>query len=841
MMKRLILTAAMTAIIASGVSALDFDSFSLSGPLTVRRPVLFDSINTRGEKFDVSGMLSANIRTDRKKASEITPVDGKLTLPKGEGDRLYLLQTDMRAARFAKGKLKVTSPSRFELNVDGVSKLKKVTSEDSISPASTMETAIELLPEKNSRIEIRVLALADDKMEPSVSLEFTPDAGYEEITVAQGPELTERFNLMTTICGPRVSGVSISPDGKYYITRYNENFTPQTKRTWATLSECATGKVINPRLNESVAWMPTGSTLYFTEAADKGFNLFTMNPVTAKIDLIAENIPDQGIIWSPTEDYFIYYSREEGKKEEGVMRRYTSPDDRMPGNRDKYQLKMYQPATGQETTLTYGANSSMLSDISADGRKLLITVMRETPDKYPFYASTLLQMDANTLEVDTLVTAEGESSIGNAIYSPDASQVFLTAGPSFSGGIGFNAGNHEIANDFDIQGYLLDIKSGAVKAMTKDFNPSIDGSPVWNRADGRIYFQALEGFDNTLYALDPKSGSIKKLPSEVRCANSFSIGDNESRWLAYAGQGFDYAGRAYMLDLKNNTSRLIDDPMAEYLSDVKMGDVQPWSFVNSRGDTIDGIICTPPDFDNTKKYPLIVYYYGGTAPTDATMTHPYAAQLFASRDYVVYMLNPSGTPGYGQEFSARHVNAWGKYTADDIIEGTKEFCTAHPFVDSKKIGCLGASYGGFMTQYLLTRTDIFAAAISHAGISNVTSYWGEGYWGYSYNSVAAAKSYPWNNPKLFTEQGSLFNADKIHTPLLLLHGTVDTNVPIGESIQLFNALRILGRDVEFISVDGQNHFISDFPHRQLWQNTIMAWFAKWLQDDPQWWNSLYGN
>ena len=146
-----------------------------------------------------------------------------------------------------------------------------------------------------------------------------------------------------------------------------------------------------------------------------------------------------------------------------------------------------------------------------------------------------------------------------------------------------------------------------------------------------------------------------------------------------------------------------------------------------------------------------------------------------------------------------------------------------------------------MTQYLLTRTDIFAAAISHAGISNVTSYWGEGYWGYSYNSVAAAKSYPWNNPKLFTEQGSLFNADKIHTPLLLLHGTVDTNVPIGESIQLFNALRILGRDVEFISVDGQNHFISDFPHRQLWQNTIMAWFAKWLQDDPQWWNSLYGN
>ena len=96
----------------------------------------------------------------------------------------------------------------------------------------------------------------------------------------------------------------------------------------------------------------------------------------------------------------------------------------------------------------------------------------------------------------------------------------------------------------------------------------------------------------------------------------------------------------------------------------------------------------------------------------------------------MYVIQPSGTIGFGQEFSARHVNAWGKRTADDIIEGTKQFCKEHPFVDEKRIGCLGASYGGFMTQYLQTQTDIFAAAVSHAGISDVTSYWGEGYWGY---------------------------------------------------------------------------------------------------------------
>lgn len=181
----------------------------------------------------------------------------------------------------------------------------------------------------------------------------------------------------------------------------------------------------------------------------------------------------------------------------------------------------------------------------------------------------------------------------------------------------------------------------------------------------------------------------------------------------------------------------------------------------------------------------------------------------------------------------------GERTADEIIEGTKKFCAAHPFVNDKRIGCIGASYGGFMTMYLQTKTDLFAAAVSHAGISNVTSYWGEGYWGYSYNSVAAAGSYPWNNPDLFTKHGALFNADKIKTPLLLLHGTVDTNVPVGESIQLYNALKILGKPVEFITVDGENHFISDYPKRELWHNSIMAWFARWLQDSPAWWNDLY--
>ena len=164
------------------------------------------------------------------------------------------------------------------------------------------------------------------------------------------------------------------------------------------------------------------------------------------------------------------------------------------------------------------------------------------------------------------------------------------------------------------------------------------------------------------------------------------------------------------------------------------------------------------------------------------------------------VINPSGATGFGQEFSARHVNTAGNGPADDIVEGTKQFCKEHSFVDASKIGCIGASYGGFTTMYLQTITDIFAAAISHAGISDHTSYWGEGYWGYSYSEVSMANSYPWSETDLYVKQSPLYNAHKVKTPILFVHGDADTNVPVGESIQMYTALKLLGKETDMVLV-----------------------------------------
>ena len=102
-----------------------------------------------------------------------------------------------------------------------------------------------------------------------------------------------------------------------------------------------------------------------------------------------------------------------------------------------------------------------------------------------------------------------------------------------------------------------------------------------------------------------------------------------------------------------------------------------------------------------------------------------------------------------------------------------------------------------------------------------------------------ANSYPWTRKDLYVEQSPLFNADKIHTPLLFLHGDQDHNVPVGESIQMYTALKLLGRPTAMVLVKDQDHHITDYTKRLRWQQTIWAWFARWLQDDPSWWQAMY--
>jgi dipeptidyl aminopeptidase/acylaminoacyl peptidase len=393
-----------------------------------------------------------------------------------------------------------------------------------------------------------------------------------------------------------------------------------------------------------------------------------------------------------------------------------------------------------------------------------------------------------------------------------------------------------IPNSYDTQLFLYNLRTKKAEALTRDFDPAV-ASAHWAK-DGKIYLTADELDYVNMYRLDMKKRNFTKIDLPVEVITSVDFAANTGK-AVFKGSSISTPEKLYALDLTSGKSNLFLDPKAEQIKEVEFGRTEEWNFVNTRGTTIYGRVYYPVGYDPAKKYPVIVNFYGGTTPTNRAFGGRYPKNIWAAEGYFVYVLQPGGSTGFGQDFSALHVNGWGREAIDDIIEGTKKFLAAFPSADAENTGCIGASYGGFTTMMLQTRTDIFKTAIAHAGISDITSYWGEGYWGYSYSSGATRNSYPWNRKDIYVDNSPLFNADQFKNSILLLHGTADTNVPVGESLQFYAALKILGKEVEMVLVEGENHHILDYKKRLEWHGTIMSWFDKKLKNQPEHWNNMY--
>jgi dipeptidyl aminopeptidase/acylaminoacyl peptidase len=641
--------------------------------------------------------------------------------------------------------------------------------------------------------------------------------------------------------GTKLGQVSISPDASLVMVNYSlVNRDSGDKSNWTEIKEVASGRIIQSFRKEGTSgyqWMPSGKKIYDTRPGEKGSSLWVFDFEKGKETPVLENIEElSGTDWSPDEKFVILTISEKKKTDSGTSLRYM---DEL-GNRtfpDKSVSSLYKHdmASHVTTRLTFGEYSTHLQDISRDGARIVFSVTRPNPTVRPFSQQDMYMMDLRSGKVDTLWKDSPWS--GTAEFSPDGRQLLVSGGPDLFGKTGRNIGDQPLANNYDTQGYIYDLTTAEVDPFTRDFDPSVLAA-CWHPLDGRIYLTTIDEVYRRLYVYDTRNRQFTLIPTEPEVLGSFSMA-SEKPVAAYTGTGLGQHNRAWILDLIDVSSTLFDDVEASTYAHVRFGNSEEWNFEMDDGTLIRGYFLYPLDFDPDKKYPLIVQYYGGTNPINKSFGGRYPADIWAGEGYVVYVPQPSGATGFGQEFSARHQNNWGKTVTGEIIEGTKRFIAAHEFVDPARIGCIGASYGGFMTMLLQTQTDIFTCAISHAGISSISSYWGEGYWGYEYSAEATGDSYPWNRKDIYVDQSALFNADRIHTPLLLLHGSKDTNVPLGESLQLWVGLKILGRPVEMVQVEGEDHWILTYAKRIEWHNTIMAWFDKWLKDKPGDWSTLF--
>lgn len=834
-----LLAAALMASISASAETIGVKTLKYAGPYAVAQPWMADSVNIKGEAFDLKQLLDSPLSfTLLNKGKEVTAAQ----LLADKQDALHLASFCVSNTQRTKATIAVEGLEQYRLFVDGEQVEVNGDKAETILTPSQHTVVIKYLTRKN--------ASSDKK---SIKLTVTAANGAP---LSVGDAAAKRaYNIYDVICAPNYPSVSISPNGKFIVVRKTWVDRKGNNHSISELRNYQTNRVM-ATFEESVKWMPASNKLYFTQKAsdssiageekqDGTLQLITINPLTMEREVLASHLPEGWFQFTPDEKTLIYTLTTEGRKKDPQVYDVKEPEDRQPGWRERSNLAKYDLASGILQPLTFGYHNIYLMDISADSRYLLIGKEEERLTKRPTTLTSFYRLDLGSMNASSATTPKVETLIekgeflNSAQFSPDGKSILVSASPEAFNGIGKNVEDGQTPSMIDTQLYLMTLSDKKVRPLTKDFNPNVQ-SVDWSKADGNIYFTAEDKDCVHLFQLNPKSGKFTLLKTPEEYIKSFSLASSAAE-MAFSGQSASNADRLYKMNTKALKSQLVDDLSARELKDVELGECKAWNFVNSRGDTLCCRYYLPPHFDAAKKYPMIVNYYGGCSPTSRMFQSRYPHHVYAAMGYVVLVVNPSGATGFGQKFSARHVDTAGEGVAEDIISSTQAFCDEYAFVNRKKIGCIGASYGGFMTQYLQTKTDLFAAAISHAGISDHTSYWGEGYWGYSYSEVSMANEYPWTNKHLFVDQSPLYNADKIHTPLLFVHGTADNNVPVGESIQLYTALKLLGRPTAMVLVDGQDHHIIDYEKRLKWQNTIFAWFAKWLQDDASWWTEMYGD
>lgn len=672
-------------------------------------------------------------------------------------------------------------------------------------------------------------------------------AGLDGLSTEVSPE--RDLTIHDILDPPQITSLAVSPDGTQVATTLSR-ILPGTddSETWIELRSGSDGGLLQSWRGgfemTGVGWSPVGRTLsYVTQdrkASKDGKSFSTLwlsNLETGEARPVVERIENfAGYVWSPRGDTIVFASTIKEEKDKRGVKLHRGVADRQEGWRDRQVLHLVRVSDGARRRLTAGMLPVGGPVFSPDGAKIAFLRQKEDLKERPYTVQELWELTLASGEAKKLLESGWLTGVA---WSPDAKRLLVLGSPSTFGEAGKNVPEGVIPNEYDGQLYLWDPATNAVEAITREFDPAVTGG-IWSRRDGNVYFRAADRDFERLYRYDVASRRIEMLEAGVDVLEDWAFAENAAV-AAVTGTSPWQPETLRLVDLVSGESRLLAKPSGTWFDTVRTGGVEPFRFTTSNGREVDGRVYFPPGYDASKRsaYPAIVYYYGGTTPVERDFGGRYPKEWWAANGYVVYVLQPTGATGYGQEASAVHVNDWGEVTAAEILEGAERFLAAHPAVDGKRLGCIGASYGGFMTMTLVTKTDRFAAAVAHAGISQLASYWGEGYWGVPYSAGATADSFPWNRRDIYVDRSPLYHADKVKTPVLLTHGASDTNVPVGESDQFFAALRLVGAPSEFLEIEGQDHLILDHAKRIVWSRSIVAWFDRWLKERPEWWEALH--
>jgi len=569
-------------------------------------------------------------------------------------------------------------------------------------------------------------------------------------------------------------------------------------------------------------WSPDGKFLSFSASRNEGKSqVWLLNRRGGEAEQLTEI--KQGISsydWSPDGSRLLLTIRDPEAKKDTTESKTKKPwvIDRLEFKRDRVgyltedrytHLYVFDVATNNSTQLTSGPWNASGPVWSPDGSKIAFHSNRtENPDANDDSNIWVVSADDTTKGANLLQLTTNPLMDASPAWSPDGSL------------IAYRARTDKAASWYSsIHLAVVPSDGGEERVLTEELDRRIS-APAFS-ADGRhIFFQLEDSGEWPIVKIDHASGDMERVVQGELNATSFKFMADGSMSLLVSR--FSHPNEVHVFS--DGVLRQVSHVNDTFLSGLNLSNVRNIHYPSKDGTEIEGWVHYPPDYDPSKQYPTLLRIHGGPVSQYSNSFH-FNSEVFAANGYVVLRTNPRGSAGYGQDFSTAIFADWGNRDSEDVIAGV-EYLINEGVADPARLGMGGWSYGGMLTNYVLVRTGMFAAATSGASMAHALPMYGHDHYQRIWEEEMGL---PWENREAWERVSPLNDVGNITTPTLWVGGEKDWNVPIINSENFYQSMKRMGIDTQLVVYPGQPHGLLVPSYRKDVLERYLAWYAKYLK------------
>ena len=374
---------------------------------------------------------------------------------------------------------------------------------------------------------------------------------------------------------------------------------------------------------------------------------------------------------------------------------------------------------------------------------------------------------------------------------------------------------------------LYDRDNGTVRDLTPEWTFGM-GEIVWASDSKSLYATVQREMRNAIYRISVGDGRREIILRDGHYQTPRVSSDGHT--LVYTKEASNQPDEIYATHTGSGRTWRLSNVNGERVARLEMNSLEEFHFPGAKGEAVQGLLLRPPFFESTRKYPLIYLIHGGPQGAWMDSFHPrWNYQMFAATGYVVAMVNFHGSTGYGQDFTDSISGHWGDYPYEDVMKGLDHVLSNYSFVDEDKIAAAGASYGGYMINWIAAHTDRFVCLVNHDGVFNLESMYGETeeLWFPEWEFGGS----PWRNRELYRKWSPHNFAQNLKTPMLIIHGQSDYRVDVSQGLEAFTALRRQGVRSRFLYFPDEGHWVVKPRNRRLWWQEVVGWIDEYLKSD----------